>query len=83
MSSCSSTPMALHAIKTTRDLGLLIRKERKKQLFNQAELAGLSNVGNRFIVDLEQGKNTIEFEKALHIAHMLGISLKATSSGDS
>lgn len=66
------------SIKSIGDLGMLIRKERKKQVLNQTELAGLSNVGNRFLVELEQGKSSIEFDKTLHVAQMLGISFKAS-----
>lgn len=69
-------------IKTTRDFGLMIRKERKKQVLNQSELAGLSNVGNRFIVELEQGKSTIELGKALQVAQMLGLTLRSNALQD-
>lgn len=69
-------------IRTAHDFGAMIRKERKKQVLNQSELAGLSNVGNRFIVELEQGKSTIELGKALQVAQMLGLSLKNITSHD-
>lgn len=64
-------------IRTPRDLGQALRQERKEQGLNQVELAGLSDVGNRFIVELEQGKATIELGKALQVAHMLGIRLES------
>ncbi len=64
-------------IKTPRDFGQALRHERKEQDLNQVELAGLSDVGNRFIVELEQGKATIELGKALQVAHMLGIKLES------
>lgn len=62
-------------ISTPYEFGLAIRQERKKQYLNQVELAGLSDVGNRFMVELEQGKPTIELGKALQVARMLGLSL--------
>jgi y4mF family transcriptional regulator len=65
-------------IKSTRDIGQYIRKIRKKQEITQIELAGLSNVGNRFIVDLEKGKPTCEIEKVLNVLNALGIHIELT-----
>lgn len=62
-------------VMTPKDLARLIRKIRKSVGLTQVELAGLCNVGNRFVVELEQGKPTIEIGKALHVACMLGIKL--------
>lgn len=62
-------------IKTPRDFGQALRHERKEQGLSQLELAGLSDVGKRFIVELEHGKATIGLGKALQVAHMLGIKL--------
>lgn len=64
-------------IHSPRDFGQVVRDVRKDQGLNQVELAGLSDVGNRFIVELEQGKSTIELGKALRVAHMLGLQLEA------
>ncbi|MBX3487655.1 MAG: helix-turn-helix transcriptional regulator [Candidatus Paracaedibacteraceae bacterium] len=63
-------------IKSPKDFGKLIKAKRKEQELTQVELAGLSDVGNRFLVELEQGKPTIEIGKALHVLKMLGVSLK-------
>lgn len=62
-------------IKTSKDVGRLIRQKRKSLDMTQVELAGLSDVGSRFMVELEQGKPTIEIGKALQVLRMLGISL--------
>jgi len=62
-------------ISTTQNLGNAIRKERKKQELTQAELAGLSGVGVRFLSELERGKDSCEIGKTLHILKMLGITL--------
>ena len=43
-------------IRTFEDIAIKIRNERKKQNLTQTELAGLCNVGLRFIVDVEAGK---------------------------
>ena len=63
------------AVITPKDLARLIKSIRKSVGLTQVELAGLCNVGNRFIVELEQGKPTIEIGKAFHVACMLGIKL--------
>ena len=38
----------------------------------------MANVCPRFIGELEKGKPTIELEKALHVAWMLGLNLSST-----
>ena len=72
----------MNHITTVRDLGGLVKAQRKRLKLNQKALAGLVGVGNRFIVELERGKETIEFGKTLHVLRMLGISLTAESIKD-
>lgn len=60
----------------TKDLSNIIKKRRKEQKLTQSQLAGLSNVGVRFIVDLEAGKETCQVGKVLYVLDMLGIKLK-------
>lgn len=47
-------------LKTTEDIGQLIRTLRKQQNLTQQQLAQLSNVGTRFLSDIENGKQTCE-----------------------
>ncbi len=61
----------------SKEFGVLIRKARKAQGMNQSELAGACGTGVRFVVDLEKGKPTVEFDKAILVAAMLGIKLDA------
>jgi y4mF family transcriptional regulator len=63
-------------ITSAQELGRLVRQVRRNQGVTQAELAGASGVGQRFVVDLEKGKPTCELEKSLHIVQMLGIELR-------
>lgn len=63
-------------ILTAGDLGTQIRHARKEQGLTQADLAGASGVGVRFVIDLEAGKPTCELEKALKVARMLGLHLR-------
>ncbi len=63
-------------IKTAQDIAILIKTERKKQNLTQTELAGLCNVGLRFIVDVEAGKETCQISKVLKVLDVLGINLE-------
>ena len=62
-------------IKDTKQLGKLIRSERKKQKITLVELSGLCNVGVRFLSELENGKKTVQFAKVMHILHSLGLEI--------
>lgn len=57
-------------------LGLLVRRERKAQKLKQAELAAVSGVGVRFIVDLEAGKPTLQLGKVLQVITTLGCEVQ-------
>lgn len=59
-------------------LGLIVRRERKAQKLKQAELAAVSGVGIRFIVDLEAGKPTLQLEKVLRVITTLGCDITIT-----
>ena len=63
-------------IDNVQSLALLIRTYRKKQDLTQRQLAGLCNVGVRFIIDLEAGKESAHIGKVLHVVKMLGIQLE-------
>lgn len=63
-------------IKTIEDIGKLVKETRKKQGFTQVQLAQLSNVGARFLSDLENGKQTCEVGKMLKVLANLGIKLE-------
>ncbi|MBS0357802.1 MAG: helix-turn-helix transcriptional regulator [Proteobacteria bacterium] len=62
---------------TAKDFGNIIRDTRKKSKLTQAELAAASGTGIRFLRELEKGKPSCQLEKALLVAHMLGIKLEA------
>jgi len=62
-------------IATVADLGDAVLSARKEQGLTQVDIAGLAQTGNRFIVDLEKGKPTIQLQKALDILELLGLEL--------
>lgn len=64
-------------ITSTKDLGTIISAERKRQGYTQSEMAGLCGVSLTYVSHLENGKETAEIGKALHILRMLGINLSA------
>jgi hypothetical protein len=55
------------AIQTTVELGQLA--------LTQLDVAGLGSTGNRFIVELEQGKPTLQLQKVLDVLNSLGLEV--------
>ena len=68
-------------ISTVADLGKVVLVARKEQNLTQADIAGLAHTGNRFLVDLEKGKPTIQMKKALDILELLGFELIVRKKG--
>jgi y4mF family transcriptional regulator len=64
---------------SSAELGAVIRGQRKQLALTQLDLAGLGNTGNRFIVDLENGKPTVQLQKALDILDLLGLEVVVRS----
>jgi y4mF family transcriptional regulator len=65
-------------LNSAQQFGDMVRKVRKGLNLTQSQVAGASGTGVRFIVDLERGKPTCELDKALRIAHLLGIGIETT-----
>ncbi len=68
--SGSETP-----IRSSAELGIVIREQRKRLALKQLDLAGMGNTGNRFIVDLENGKPTVQLQKVLDLMDLLGLEV--------
>jgi HTH-type transcriptional regulator/antitoxin HipB len=62
-------------VRTTARVGELVRQVRKEQGLTQLDLAGLAGLSNRFIIDLEYGKETLQMQKALDVLALLGLEL--------
>ncbi len=77
------TPLQPIRIQTAEDLGKAIRSQRKSGGLTQAETAGLTNVGVRFLSELENGKPTVRLDKLLRVLSALGLQLHLTSPADS
>ena len=67
---------------STHELGDRIQYYRKKQSLTQEELALLANVGRRFVIELEQGKETAQLGKVLQVLHALGVGVQLIASWD-
>lgn len=67
----------LTEIKETSELGKLIRKKRENNGMTQQQLSDLAGVGRRFLSELENGKQSLEFGKVIKVAAAIGIDLLA------
>lgn len=62
-----------------KELGTFVANERKRQGITQLELSQAADVGRRFIVELESGKETIHAGKLLKVLATLGIDFSLTA----
>lgn len=62
-------------IRSTEDLGAVLKVRRKKQKMTQSDLAALAGTGVRYIVDLENGKPTARIGPALKLIEWLGLEV--------
>lgn len=63
------------SIRSSAELGAVIREQRKRLALKQLDLAGLGNTGNRFVVDVENGKPTVQLQKVLDLMDLLGLEV--------
>lgn len=61
--------------------GKAIRKRRKELGYTQMEVCEISGLSVSFLSDLENGKKTIELEKALLVASLLGLDVELKCRG--
>lgn len=62
-------------IKTPKELGKTIKTFRKNQNLTLEKVSGLSNLGMRFLSELERGKETAELGKVLETLNKLGLEV--------
>ena len=63
-------------IRKMDDVADIVRRTRKSQKISQTVLSQASNVGLRFVGDIERGKPTIQFDKLMAVLTSLGIAVK-------
>ena len=59
-----------------KDIAMLVRNTRKEQKATQIELAQFANVGTRFVRDVEDGKEAVQFDKLMRVLSTLGLKLE-------
>jgi HTH-type transcriptional regulator/antitoxin HipB len=59
----------------TKYLGRMIRQHRKSIGLTQRDAAGLCGVGERFLSELERGKETASLGKAIQVIKRLGLKI--------
>ena len=68
-------------IETVADLGKIVRNRRKTDRLTQADMAALCEVGTRFLSELENGKPTVQFGKAIKVLNSLGLEVHVVPRG--
>ena len=62
-----------------KQFGQAVRKRRKALGYTQSFLSAFSGLSVSFLSDLENGKKTIELEKAIRVANLLGMDCLLTA----
>jgi transcriptional regulator with XRE-family HTH domain len=71
----------MQKFRTVEELGAILRRERKRRGYTQAQLAEFAGIGVSYVVNLERGKRTAEIGKAFQLASLLSIDLFADERG--
>ena len=62
-------------VHNTAELGRLVRAHRKSRAIPLEKIAGLANLGIRFLSEFERGKETAEIGKVLKALQTLGLEV--------
>lgn len=68
-------------IRNVEDIGAAIRAKRAAIGMQQEQLAALAGVGPRFLSEVENGKESAEIGKVLHVLRRLGLEVSITPRG--
>lgn len=74
MTQAISKTKAQH-IQSTSELGRYLRDRRREQASTISDASSLAALGERFISEIERGKETAFFDKTLQYLNLLGLSL--------
>lgn len=75
METSGNTATPLATFSSTIEVGELVRSVRKIQGLTQLDVAGLAGLSNRFVIDLEKGKATLQMQKVLDVLSLLGLEV--------
>jgi y4mF family transcriptional regulator len=70
-------------INNPEELGQYILKERKHLNLTQKEISEFTDVGRKFVLELEKGKATAQIGKIFEVLKGLGLELYLVKRGDS
>jgi HTH-type transcriptional regulator/antitoxin HipB len=68
-------------VRNVGDIGGAIRAKRTAIGMRQEQLAALAGVGPRFLSEIENGKESAEVGKVLHVLHRLGLEVSIRPRG--
>lgn len=71
----ASSPTPTSTLNTSQAVGALLRQRRLALALTQANVASLGHTGQRFVIDLERGKPTVQLQKVLAVLDLLGLEL--------
>jgi y4mF family transcriptional regulator len=72
----------MKSITDSRELGEVIRSERKRLRVTQKQLAMTAGTGLRFLIELERGKPTARLEGMFKVLQALGLRLRVAGPAD-
>jgi len=75
MKTKSDAATAYGKVTTAEDVGRIIKAKRKETGVRQDMAAGMSEVGTKFLSQLENGKETAELGKTLRVLRKLGLNV--------
>ena len=68
-------------ITNAKSFGEAVKNRRKKLGYTQKEISEFTGFSISFLSDLENGKKTIEIEKSLAVANLLGLDVEMNERG--
>jgi len=74
--------IAQRASQVARAFGSLVRRRRRALTMTQDQLALITGVGRRFLIDLEAGKTSCQLGRSLVVAQALGLRPTDGPNGD-
>ena len=65
----------MQEVRNMSDVAQIVRRARRAQKVSQTTLSQVSNVGIRFLGDIERGKPSVHFDKLMSVLSSLGVSV--------
>ncbi len=69
-------------INNPKELGTCLLKERKHLGLTQREISEFADVGRKFIIELEKGKESAQIGKVFELLNSLGLELHLIKRGE-